>query len=1191
MPAPRLAAAGYPSGNAADAAREAASAFADLDRDGNGVEDLLDAWAKGTTPWSALREAAVAAPARVAAAAASGTAAAAASPAAVPAALAAQVGPWSAGRVRVLWLDAPVGAVDAAAKAANGGLDVLHRLDALGACVLACDADGLAALLARAGGGRLLLDRDGVPALDAARPLLGVPRVRARGWSLGADWSGTVAILDSGCDTAHGDLGDHDDDDLDGPPPAVGDAGDWYAADAGWPLFTGYKVVGWADVTDDFPAAQGPWDYHHHGTALASAAAGSGAVDAAYEGVAPGARLTVVKFYDFDVTWHAWAGDFLAACAWLLDHAEVYRVRAAVVAVNWDTEAGTSLALGRLQDAGITVVTAVGNQGDDPAGPGYPARLQGLLTVGGIDDAGAVAAFSGRGLAQVAKPDLVAPAGGLLPAAGRITCADNEPDDAYAERWGTSLAAAQTAGAVMLLDEALRDRGLVLARDGESARLRAGLLRATAAPLTLAETADGLGTYALPAWHGPDRHQGWGLLRIDAAVQAACQPLIPGADQLDTLSADWTRPVAARRLGTAPGVRYLVEAVPSAGLDVILDVTDPLGLDLGEAGAVVRCDAGGAGVSEFTYVEAGASRWLLAAVKRRAGSGTVTLRLHEADAFAAQGYRRTLPGRLTGAPNHGLVGTLLQQALVVPSAVEIDQAARAVSVLAPDGSALPGWPVYIFPPVSSQGGLSLPLVWDLDGAPGDEIVCASDYGAMVFFNATGGRTVLSYAFNVPLTAPVGLVGSIERRVASVDAAGTARVWAAGAALRGERALGHAAPLAPAAGSLAAGADESLVVAFADGHVRVLDQDLADRAGRPRSLGVPLENPPVLVDLDGDGSREIVLVTRDVGTGLVTLRVLAPDGEPGPGDATVLAAPEGGAWLAVGPPAVTGRYGTGELAVTVLGLATNGQAGARARWHLARGELRADGGAWSEVVPGLEIQATTDEGQLVLDDRLLPAPVAWNILGGTGTEAAALVSVGWTEVLYGLTSISGASTAWYQPDAEGRPLLVRQPLVRSGPDAVAPGAAGTLLLPRSDGTHLRVDVLDKVLTAVPVWAGAGGRPVWAAARGDGRNSAAYPLDAAASAVPGAAVAPRLTVYPNPGGGRFQFRLDGGTAGQVARAEIYDLRGRRVRSLAAASAAELHWDGRGQGGRTLAAGTYLAVVSSGGRSYTTRVVLTR
>ena len=77
--------------------------------------------------------------------------------------------------------------------------------------------------------------------------------------------------------------------------------------------------------------------------------------------------------------------------------------------------------------------------------------------------------------------------------------------------------------------------------------------------------------------------------------------------------------------------------------------------------------------------------------------------------------------------------------------------------------------------------------------------------------------------------------------------------------------------------------------------------------------------------------------------------------------------------------MTGRYGTGELGVSVLGLAGNGLPGAAARWTLARGVLRADGTAYAEAIPGLDIRATTAEGRLVLDSQ----PVA----GAGGLEPA------------------------------------------------------------------------------------------------------------------------------------------------------------------------------------------------------------
>ncbi|HPF70911.1 MAG TPA: T9SS type A sorting domain-containing protein, partial [Candidatus Krumholzibacteria bacterium] len=126
--------------------------------------------------------------------------------------------------------------------------------------------------------------------------------------------------------------------------------------------------------------------------------------------------------------------------------------------------------------------------------------------------------------------------------------------------------------------------------------------------------------------------------------------------------------------------------------------------------------------------------------------------------------------------------------------------------------------------------------------------------------------------------------------------------------------------------------------------------------------------------------------------------------------------------------------------------------------------------------------------------------------------------------------------------------------------------------------------------VAVVSGGDERPLWAAVRADGRNSGAYPLDAVVAAAPLAVEPGRLAVYPNPGSGGFRFRLGDGGTGSEARAEIYDVRGRRVRALAGPLEA-LAWDGRHGDGRPAAAGTYFAVVRAGTGAWTTRFVLTR
>jgi hypothetical protein len=1165
-----------------------------LDHNGNGVEDILDAWLAGQVSFGDLRQTAVAMTNRAAAKNAPGSHPEEEFPAAAEMA----PGGWQAGRLRLLCLGSSAPGISGATRAAAqaGTCKVLHSMDRFGGvAVLDLDEKGLAAFLNGEPTCRIMLDRDGVPALVDSRNLIGVARVETGQWQLGDDWSSTVAILDSGCDTAHGDLGDSPDDDRDGPPPAVGDAQDWYPADNGWPLFEGYKVVGWQDVTDDFPGAAGPWDYHHHGTALASVVAGNGLVNPDYRGVSSGARLTVVKFYDFDQTWHAWAGDFLAACSWTLDHCEIYRIRTVLAAVNWDVDAGISAAMAELVSVGLLPVVAVGNFGSDPAGLGFPAALPDVLTVGSVDGQGAVATYSGRGLTAPGKPDLLAPGGGLLISGGRITAADNEPNDSYSGRFGTSLAAAHAAGAVHLLDEALQENGIILPANRASALARAAVLKLTAAPVIRAENSTGTGHDDLAFPLGPDATQGWGLLRIDAAVDAMLNPLLPGQDQIDTLAANINEPVVARRLITSPGIRYLIEAVPSGNLDIVLEVADLRWLD-DEAtqGLIRRRDANGTGVSEFTYMRPGNNSWLALAVKLKSGQGTVTLKIREADSFEAQGTSFLLPGLVSGAPNAGQVTGFSGSSLVVPSRVTVDLGARSLNVFDSAGFYRPGWPVFVFPHPSSQGGLSQPLVWDLDGIPGDEIVVASDFGSVYFFAGSGAHQEVALTLNRTLTTPVGIeTVSGHRRVVVVDKWGAARAWAHGPVLEAEMELGHNLPLAPAVGRLLPGGDESLVVAFADGHMAALDPDLNPLPGWPLDLGVSLVVAPVMCDLNGDGFHEIVQPVLDGVTGQLTMRVLDAQGQPGPGDAAVVPSPAGGGWRKISPAAVAGGFGATDLRVAITGLADNGQFGDRAEWVLGQGTLTASGIYGSSTLPGFRVKATTSQGILTVDHLLLSAPLTWNFSGGSGTEIHSLVSFNWSEVLIGLTSLPGAFSGWIGPGDNARPLVERQALIPGGRNGEMFASSGAMLIPLAAGAPLRVDVLANLVRILPIPELNGSVFPWAATRADGRNSGAYPIGQTVSSVrqPAAGMG-RLVVYPNPGSGQFQFRVSGFSPTAGTRLEIFDLRGRRVRDLVFDSGQELiRWDGTDRQGRPLAAGTYLAVTRGAGPQLVTRFVLTR
>lgn len=1156
------------------------------DRDGNGVEDLLDRWLAGQADWQSVRAAARGAAAQPDEA-----------PAAVAALKADGGGSWASDRLRILRLGgAEKSADDALDRArAAGHCEVLHRIERFGGVeVLDLDATALAAYLAAAPGGEVWLDRSGVPALFESRNLIGADEAADGFWSVGEDWTTSVAILDSGCDTAHGDLGDGDDDDNDGPAPAVGDAQDWWPAQNGWPTSSAYQVVGWHDVTDDFPAAQGPWDYHYHGTALASVTAGSGVLDPDLAGIAPGTRLTIIKYYDFDEIWHMRAGDFLAACDWLLENRELYRVRIALMAVNWPVDSGISAAMEALLEAGIVPVAAMGNTGPEPTDPGYPAALETVLTVGAVDDDGAVAAYSGRGPASLLKPDLVAPGGGLLPERGRITAADNEPNDSYSDRFGTSLAAAHVAGALALLDEALRKSGLDPGADRAGALLRRSLLLATCRPVTQVESSDGASLVELPFEPGPDAIRGYGLARIDAAIEAALQPLRPGVSQLDYILSGWDRPVIARRLVLQPGVNYLIEASPVGALDISLEIVDPTWMQREDpAQRTLRCDSFGPGVSEFMYLTPEREQALFLVVKSVSGAGSVHLEARATGIYPYVADDFRLPGKLTAPPNHGLVGAQLEPVIAVSSQVAVELQARALNVIDAFGVSLDEFPVFVFPHPSAQGGFTQPLLMDLDGSPGDEIVVGSGYGSLYFFDASGEYDVAELDFNVPLSTPVGWINSAGTPVvATISRTGTLHAYSNGPTLEWSRELDHSFPLPPAVGQLIGPPSEELVVAFEDGTLLALTELGFPAPGWPISLGGTPVAPPVTCDLDEDGFQEIVVACRETVGGAVTLRVLHGTGLPGPGDGEILPAVGGGDWHRISSPAVLGRYGTGELRIALAGLTDNGLTGDEDRWALTLGQLYADGSTGSLELRDFSVRAATDVGQLAVDAGLVAVPLAWNDRGGTGTEPHVLAHLRWREVLNGLTDVPGGATLWLSDEAALPALAGRQELLAAGPQTEAFTALGAVLVPVEEDLLLRVSVLEDEGLIMPVHALGGDRPCWTGERGDSRNSGSYPLrtiESAASTRPSSLGA--LRAWPNPGNGRFRFAWDGAAGAQVLGWEIFDLRGRLIRRLEADGEGGAAWDTLDGKGRPAATGTYFVRARSREAERVTRILLQR
>jgi serine protease AprX len=336
--------------------------------------------------------------------------------------------------------------------------DVLVQGDGVAAAVAAAGGRSLAALpivdglLARVPADEVgdLSDHPGVRAVtDADRPL----KVRAAEQVPGLGWASGAQPLAAMSDAFGGESSPPNAPNI-GVAVGVLDTGIAASGDLAG------RVVASADLSGEWSFT----DSYGHGTFMAGLIAGSGQ-GGGPAGVAPGADLVDLKVAGADGA--TTLGQVLAALQ-LADAArDRFNLRVLNISLGAPADdpatAPLTEAVERLWADGITVVAASGNEGGGTEAPGLDPYV---LTVGAVDAAGVVPAWSSRGtdFAGRAKPDLVAPGVGLvgLRAPGSTIDLAN-PSARVGERYfrgsGTSMSTAVVAGAAAVVAAAHPDWG------------------------------------------------------------------------------------------------------------------------------------------------------------------------------------------------------------------------------------------------------------------------------------------------------------------------------------------------------------------------------------------------------------------------------------------------------------------------------------------------------------------------------------------------------------------------------------------------------------------------------------------------------------------------------------------------------------------------------------------------------------
>ncbi|TXS79541.1 S8 family serine peptidase [Streptomyces sp. sk2.1] len=272
-------------------------------------------------------------------------------------------------------------------------------------------SDGSAAMTS--GIAQIWLDGVRKASLDHSTGQIGAPAAWARSY----DGTGVkIAVVDTGIDATHPDL-------------------------AG-------KVV----AERNFSGSPDAKDRVGHGTHVASTAAGTGAKDARFKGVAPGAQLINAKVLDDRGTGED--SGILAGVDWA--------VAQGADIINMSLGSPDTSGIDPLEaqvnklsaEKGVLFAVAAGNSGPGRGTVASPGSADAALTVGAVDDNDLIADFSSVGPRigdGAVKPDITAP--GVEITAAAATGVPEQNPAGYVSMSGTSMATPHVAGAAAILKQ------------------------------------------------------------------------------------------------------------------------------------------------------------------------------------------------------------------------------------------------------------------------------------------------------------------------------------------------------------------------------------------------------------------------------------------------------------------------------------------------------------------------------------------------------------------------------------------------------------------------------------------------------------------------------------------------------------------------------------------------------------------